>query len=125
VAQPEKVIAEMMRVSRRAIFLSDSNRFGQGGMAARLLKLALYKTNLWNATQYVQTKGKMYKYSKDDGLYYSYSVYDSYPQLAAWADKIWFVPLRGRGAKQGGNWLHPLLTTSHVLLCAVKDGSRS
>jgi ubiquinone/menaquinone biosynthesis C-methylase UbiE len=125
VAQPEKVISEMMRVARRAIFLSDSNRFGQGRPAARLIKLALYKARLWKATQYMQTRGKMYKYSEGDGVYYSYSVYDSYAQLAGWADKLWFVPSSSDRVGQGRSWLHPLLTSSHVLLCAVRDGAHS
>ncbi len=120
VARPEKVIAEMMRVARKAVFLSDCNRFGQGSGLARLIKLALYKANLWNAARYVQTKGKMYSISEGDGLYYSYSVYDSYAQLASWAGKVWFVPAHENEVKHGGNWLHPLLTSSHVLLCAVK-----
>lgn len=120
VTQPGKVIAEMMRVARKAVFLSDSNRFGQGRPLARLVKLALYKANLWNAARYVQTKGKMYSISEGDGLYYSYSVYDSYAQLAAWADKIWLMPAHDGGTKQGASWMHPLLTSSHVLLCAVK-----
>jgi ubiquinone/menaquinone biosynthesis C-methylase UbiE len=120
VPKPEKVIAEMMRVARKAVFLSDSNRFGQGSPMARLVKLALYKANLWNTARYVQTKGKMYSISEGDGLYYSYSVYDSYAQLAGWADKIWLMPAHEGGAKHGASWLHPLLTSSHVLLCAVK-----
>lgn len=120
VAQPEKVIAEMMRVARRAVFLSDCNRFGQGSPLARLVKLGLYKTNLWNAARYIQTKGKMYSISEGDGLYYSYSVYDSYPQLATWADKIWFVPSSREQTTTGKGWLHPVRTSSHALLCAVK-----
>lgn len=120
VAEPAKVVAEMMRVARKAVFLADSNRFGQGSnIATRLLKLVLYKTNLWNATQFLQTKGKNYKYSEGDGIYYSYSIYDSYFQLANWADKIWLVPT-SRTSNKESSWLHPLVTSSHALLCAVK-----
>jgi ubiquinone/menaquinone biosynthesis C-methylase UbiE len=32
VASPSRVVSEMTRVARRAVFLSDCNRFGQGGM---------------------------------------------------------------------------------------------
>jgi ubiquinone/menaquinone biosynthesis C-methylase UbiE len=39
VAEPSHVVGEMMRVARKAIFLSDSNRFGQGRLIARILKL--------------------------------------------------------------------------------------
>src|ERR1700722_2122557 len=95
VAEPSRMVAEMARVAKRAIFLSDSNRFGQGRHAARLLKTALYKTGLWRAARFVQTKGKMYTLSEGDGLAYSYSVFDSYDQLAALTRQIWLLPTAG------------------------------
>lgn len=119
VARPEKVVAEMLRVARKAVFLSDSNRFGQGRFyAVRLLKLALYKAHLWNAARYLQTRGKMFSVSEGDGVFYSYSVFDSYRQLTVWADKIWTLPISDDGPAR--SWLHPLTTSSHVLLCALK-----
>lgn len=127
VARPDKIVAEMLRVARKAVFLSDSNRFGQGrSYPVRLLKLALYKSHLWSAARYLQTRGKMYSLSEGDGLFYSYSVFDSYHQLAAWADKVWTLPISDDGP--GKSWLHPLTTSSHVLMCALKapvsDGPR-
>jgi ubiquinone/menaquinone biosynthesis C-methylase UbiE len=119
VAEPARVVAEMMRVARKAVFLSDSNRFGQGrSYPVRMLKLALYKTRLWNLARYIQTGGKMYSISDGDGLYYSYSVFDSYDLLARQADRIWVLPTSPRGAIH--SWLHPLLTSTHSLLCAIK-----
>lgn len=56
VDDPARMVGEMIRVAKRAIFLSDSNRFGQGSHAARLLKTALYKCGLWRAARYVQTR---------------------------------------------------------------------
>jgi len=119
VAKPHRIVEEMIRVTRRAIFLSDSNRFGQGRYASRLLKLALYKTGLWPAARFVQTKGKMYTFSEGDGLAYSYSVFDSYDQLAAETQQIWLLPTAGEECRR--SWVHPLLTSTHVLLCAFKD----
>lgn len=119
VAEPSRVVGEMMRVANRAVFLSDANRFGQGRYAVRLLKLGLYKCNIWRAARFIQTRGKMYTVSRGDGLAYSYSVFDSYSQLAEWADRIWMIPT---GTEQSvRSWLHPLITASHVLLCALKD----
>jgi len=119
VARPDKVVAEMLRVARKAVFISDSNRFGQGrSYSVRLLKLALYKAHLWNAARYLQTRGKMFRISEGDGLYYSYSVFDSYRQVAAWADKVWTLPTSDD--RPGKSWLHPLTTSSHVLLCALR-----
>jgi len=122
VAEPERVVREMARVASKAVFISDSNRFGQGRSAARLLKLLLYKSHLWNAAKFLQTKGKMYTISEGDGLAYSYSVYDSYAQLADWADSIWLIPCsKTKNSGLDKSWLHPLLTCPTVLLCAVKD----
>jgi ubiquinone/menaquinone biosynthesis C-methylase UbiE len=119
VQDPHRVVGEMIRVAKRAIFLSDSNRFGQGSPAGRLIKLALHKCHLWHPVRYVQTKGKMYTVSEGDGLTYSYSVFDSYDQLAANTQQIWFLPTAGKSRWR--SWADPLLTSSHVLLCALKD----
>ena len=120
VDDPARMVGEMIRVAKRAIFLSDSNRFGQGSHAARLLKTALYKCGLWRAARYVQTRGKMYIVSKEDGIQYSYSVFDSYQQLAARTQQIWLLPTGGVQSSHS-SWLHPLLNSTHVLLCAFKE----
>lgn len=125
VKNPETVISEMTRVARKAIFLADSNRFGQGSRISRYTKLFLYKVGLWRAFDYVRTGGKGYMISDGDGLFYSYSVYDSYQQLSLWADRIVLVPI-GKSMKQNGapmssEWCNPLLTSSAVLLCAFRD----
>ena len=46
---------------------------------------------------------------------YCYSVFDSYDQLAARTHKIWLLPT-GREQSSEISWLHPLLTSTHVLL---------
>jgi ubiquinone/menaquinone biosynthesis C-methylase UbiE len=120
VADPARMVGEMIRVAKRAVFLSDSNRFGQGRHAARLLKIALYKCGLWRAARFVQTRGKMYIVSEEDGIQYSYSVFDSYKQLASRTEQIWLLPTAGVQSKQS-SWLHPLLNSTHVLLCAFKE----
>ena len=38
---PSKAASEMLRVARKAIFISDSNNFGQGGGLSRFVKQAL------------------------------------------------------------------------------------
>jgi ubiquinone/menaquinone biosynthesis C-methylase UbiE len=119
VAEPSSIVGEMIRVAKKAVFLSDSNRFGQGSYASRLLKLGLYKCGMWRAARYVQTGGKMFALSEGDGLFYSYSVFDSYSQLGAWAGTILLVPTGRSSATM--SWLHPLITAPSVLLCAIKN----
>ena len=118
VPDPARVVSEMIRVAKKAVFLLDTNRFGQGPAAARILKLILYKAHLWNAAKFVQTRGKMYTISEGDGLAYSYSVFDSYDQLSGWGDTVVSVPVDQDGRLR--SWFHPLLTCPGVLLCAIK-----
>ena len=116
---PSAVVKEMLRVARRAVFICDSNRFGQGSRLARLTKLALYKTRLWGLYTYLRTGGKGYMITEGDGLAYSYSVYDSFDLVARWADRVILVPSEPKG--KASSWLHPLLNSAGVLMCAIKD----
>ena len=120
VGRPELVIGEMLRVARKAVFVSDSNRFGQGSLLARLGKLALYKSGLWTFAELLRTRGKGYHVSDRDGIFYSFSVYDHTGQLADGAEHIWPLPVTAGG--RGNDWFCPLLTHGHVLLCAFKRG---
>jgi ubiquinone/menaquinone biosynthesis C-methylase UbiE len=118
VADPNAVVREMLRVARRAVFVSDANRFGQGSWVGRRTKLALYRLKLWRLVNYVKTRGRGYTISAGDGLAYSYSVFDSYDLIAAWADRLILVPT---SAVTERSWQHPLLTAGQVLLCALRD----
>jgi SAM-dependent methyltransferase len=118
VPDPHSVVEEMMRVARRAIFLSDENRFGHGSLPARLAKVALWKAGAWSAADRVRTRGRGYMVSEGDGVSWSYSVYDSYDALHDWADRIVLIPTLPEDRR---TWLSPLLSSSKVLLCAVRD----
>jgi len=118
VPDPNAVVREMLRVARRAVFLSDANRFGQGSWPGRLAKLALSRLKLWPLANYVKTRGRGYTLSEGDGLFYSYSVFDSYDLLADWASRIVLIPTSEASAR---SWAHPLLTAGQVLVCAMRD----
>jgi ubiquinone/menaquinone biosynthesis C-methylase UbiE len=118
VPEPNAVVREMLRVARRAVFLSDANRFGQGTWAGRLTKLALYRLKLWPLANYLKTRGHGYTITAGDGLAYSYSVFDSFDLLADWAPRVILVPTSPSSAK---SWAHPLLTAGQVLACAIRD----
>lgn len=73
---PIAVVEEMTRVARKGVMISDSNNIGQGGAAARAIKYAVKSLGLWPASVYLQTRGKMYKSSEGDGIFYSFSAFD-------------------------------------------------
>ena len=116
VAEPERVIAEMLRVAKKGIFLSDSNRFGQGALPAKLAKLALYRTGLWWPLRWAVTGGKRWSYSEGDGLYYSYSVYDNLALVSASCQRVLSIP----GAKNPKAAFSPGLFSPQILLCGFK-----
>lgn len=119
VQHPDKVLQEMIRVARKAIFISDSNRFGQGSKWIRLIKFLIWKANLWPIANYIKTKGKGYIITEGDGLSYSYSVYDSYKTLSAWADTIIEIPTETPFTKSRSK--RHILHASHVLLVGLKQ----
>jgi len=120
VQQPDVVVKEMLRVAKKAVLISDSNRFGQGGLLARLAKLAMYKTKTWSAFDWLRTKGKGYRITDGDGVSYSYSAYDSFDLLASWVDRLMVLPADGGKVR---SWFHPLLNSQGVLACAIKESS--
>jgi len=77
VHHPDRVIREMLRVARRAVFISDSNNFGGGLWPMRLLKQLVNAAGLWEVANYLKTGGKGYSISQGDGLFYSYSVFNN------------------------------------------------
>jgi ubiquinone/menaquinone biosynthesis C-methylase UbiE len=72
---PIAALMEMQRVSRNSIYISDSNNFGQGHTAFRILKQILNFFKIWNFAVRVKTKGKRYTISDGDGLAYSFSLF--------------------------------------------------
>jgi hypothetical protein len=66
----------------------------------------------------LKTRGRGYHLAPGDGgVAYSYSVYDSLEVLGEWADRVFLIPTVP--ARPG--WWHPLLTATHVLVCAIRD----
>lgn len=74
-------VAEMCRVARVGVLISDSNNMGQGSKLARLFKQTIKALGLWSAFIWLQTGGKMYKFSEGDGVYFSFCAFDTVPLL--------------------------------------------
>lgn len=113
VREPRLAVAEMLRVAGRAVFISDTNRFGQGSAAARTAKQVLSALGLWKAADLVRTRGKGYTISEGDGLAYSYSVFDNYRQVRERCRRIHLL-----NTVDGG--VNPYRTAPHVALLGIK-----
>ena len=81
VRRPGQVVAEMSRVARRMVAISDCNFMGQGPKGVRAVKSLLYLLGLWRAADWVKTRGKGYTISEGDGLAYSYSIFQDVGRL--------------------------------------------
>jgi SAM-dependent methyltransferase len=115
VADPAAAVAEMMRVARVGIMLSDSNRYGQGSRPARIAKDVLRRLRLWRPFIYAQTRGRMSKWSEGDGLYYSYSLFDNLAQIRRKFPRVTVMntqDIDGTDARFG---------SAHAMIFALKD----
>jgi len=105
--------SEMLRVARRAIFISDANNFGQGSPLARGVKQALDFLKLWKVADFVRTKGKGYMVSEGEGVYYSYSAFNDYASIRAQCQSVHVINLTDAG-------INPYRTAGIVGLLGIK-----
>ena len=111
---PSKAISEMLRVSRKAIFISDCNNFGQGRAVSRLLKQAINAVGLWPLANLVKTKGKGYSISEGDGVAYSYSVFNDYRRIKETCAAVHMLNTQDAGP-------NIYRTAPHVALLGIKQ----
>lgn len=113
IRRPDIAVAEMLRVARKAVFISDVNNFGHGSSWSKFVKQTLKALHLWRAAVYIKTRGKGYTMSEGDGLTYSYSVFNSAQQIREQCEIVHIMNTRGSG-------VHPSRTASHVALLGIK-----
>lgn len=106
-------IAEMLRIASKAIFISDSNNFGQGSTQSRLLKQTINALGLWKAANLMKTRGRGYSVSEGDGISYSYSVFNDYQYIRDYCEPIHII-------NTSDGRLNPYKSASHVALLAMK-----
>jgi len=121
---PERVLGEMLRVGRRCIAVSDSNMFAQGGipllrgstLASGLIKTILCRTGAWRFAKQLLL-GRSWSYSEGDGVYFTYSIFDSIKYIRERVSSVVLVPTAG------GKYIHslPLFSATHGLLLGFKD----
>ncbi|MES2603291.1 MAG: methyltransferase domain-containing protein [Pseudomonadota bacterium] len=114
IEKPELAIAEMLRVSRKAIFLSDSNNFAQGSVASKSIKQLINAVGLWPLANWIKTGGKGYSISEGDGLAYSYSLFNNYEQIKRACQSVHLVNTHDGGRS-------PYHSANHVALLGIKS----
>jgi ubiquinone/menaquinone biosynthesis C-methylase UbiE len=110
---PRKAVKEMLRVARKAIFISDCNNFGQGTTAARCAKQLINALGLWRLADFVKTRGKGFTISEGDGLAYSYSVFSDYRTIASRCKSVHLL-----NTVSAGSDLYR--SSSHIALLGIK-----
>ncbi len=113
IRRPERAVSEMLRVSKKAVFISDANNFGQGAPLARFLKQAINMLGLWPIANFVKTKGRGYSLTEGDGLAYSYSVFNNYSQIKRECRLVHIF-----NTLDGG--VNPYRSASHIALLGIK-----
>jgi ubiquinone/menaquinone biosynthesis C-methylase UbiE len=110
---PARAVLEMLRVAKKAVFIADSNNFGQGGVFARTVKQTFHALGLWPLVDFIKTRGRGYTISEGDGLAYSYSVFNDYAQVRSQCRTVHLVNLLDAG-------VNPYRTASHVAMIGIK-----
>jgi SAM-dependent methyltransferase len=111
---PDLAVEEMLRVSNKAIFISDSNNFGQGSRPGRIFKQVVNLVGLWKVVDLIKTRGMGYTISEGDGLAYSYSVFNNYKQIRNKCISVHILNTRDGS-------IDPYKTASHVALLGIKE----
>ncbi|MFH1066461.1 MAG: methyltransferase domain-containing protein [bacterium] len=113
IPRPERAVKEMLRVAKKAIFISDSNNFGEGSALTRLVKQGLNGLGLWPLANWIKTRGRGYSLGEGDGLAYSYSVFNNYTLIKRHCRRVYLLDTDGRG-------VNPYRSASHVALLGIK-----
>lgn len=113
IRNPEIAVKEMLRVARRAIFISDGNNFGQGSLMGRSLKQVINMLGLWPLANFIKTRGRGYMITEGDGLAYSYSVFSNYEQIRQGCKSMHLI-----NTPPGG--INPYRTAGSVALLGIK-----
>lgn len=116
IPNPDAALGEMIRVANKAIFLMDSNNFGQGSWPLRTSKQVLRALGLWNLADFVKTRGRGYTLTSGDGLAYSYSVFQNFRQMRQHCDPIHVL-------NPNGNGMNPYRCASAVAVLGIKRTS--
>lgn len=117
VPDPDKIVREMLRVARHAVFLSDTNSFGMGSAVNRLVKLGLRSVGALGYVNRRRRGGNDWYFSANDGVAWDYSVFESLDTIRAQCSEVVVIPT---GSRERFAEAVPLLCSSHCLVAGFK-----
>lgn len=112
------IVSEMLRVARKAVFISDENTYGIGSFPNRTAKLLLKSVGLLGPVNRWRRGSHDWFYTEGDGVAWTYSVFDSLP---AFREACAEVVLRPVGQKRRGADRWPRALASHCFLAGFKQ----
>jgi ubiquinone/menaquinone biosynthesis C-methylase UbiE len=115
IKQSHVVVDEMLRVAKQAVFISDSNNFGQGSGMGRFIKQVINAVGLWKLADMVKTRGRGYHFSEGDGVFYSYSVFNDYQRIARRCCSVYLL-----NTSKDANGVNPYRSAHTVALLGLK-----
>jgi|HubBroStandDraft_6_1064221.scaffolds.fasta_scaffold57524_2 ubiquinone/menaquinone biosynthesis C-methylase UbiE len=117
VDKPASVIAEMFRVARKAVLISDHNNFAFNSTIARRVRIALYSCGLFGIASFIKQGFRRQGYSEEDGWWYPYSLLNNHADIARFSDEMFYIPTRSVNSATLSNFL---LNQSHLAVLALK-----
>jgi len=90
-ADPDRAALEMVRVARLAIFISDHNDCGRGSTVSTTLKRLVKRVGLWSVYKFAITRGKGYRETDDDGIWYPYTILDTHKTIRSHFSGMHFI----------------------------------
>jgi ubiquinone/menaquinone biosynthesis C-methylase UbiE len=117
VPAPERVIGEMLRVAKRAVFISEPNYYGMGRVGARLAKVGLSRLGLLQSVNRRRRSGHDWYYTEGDGVAWDYSVFDALALIRSACRQVFVIPTAPDETLAQS---FPLLFASHCLVAGFK-----
>lgn len=114
IQDPGKVISEMFRVAKRAVFISDHNIYGWDNQSTRMTKQVIRKVFGFQMLKFLMTKGRGYHDSTHDGIYYPSSLFDYCSDIAHHSNQMLVISTKGKA------W-HLYSEASHLAVFANLD----
>lgn len=113
IRNPGRAVSEMLRVARKAVFVSDDNHYGSGSPAMRMVKQALAAVGMWGPAYRLKTGGKGFRVTESDGLAYPYSVFDDFRLIRRRCAAVHVMNTRDGG-------ISPYRSAGNIALLGIK-----